>query len=184
MVEKKLKQIAQKENGNYSINDYAISFTDGSRSPQSEYKIDFVYKDCRIYIIIQTGHVEFANIICELSSYIRPLDFKIDSTSPFENLFLRRSSRFNIECDNANFKSFLENDALTVFDDMMNTQNFNPTIFTENEGLRQKIKIEHHLAFPKWIESIDIINAFLKKVIDELKSDNRYISNADYRHKN
>ena len=94
MVEKKLKQIAQKENGNYSINDYAISFTDGSRSPQSEYKIDFVYKDCRIYIIIQTGHVEFANIICELSSYIRPLDFKIDSTSPFENLFPRRSLYF------------------------------------------------------------------------------------------
>lgn len=183
MIESKLKQIASELNGEYIIEDYKISFTDGSRSPETYHKVRYEYGESKIFILIQTGFTETARVITTLSTYTRPIEFKIDCISPFENLFLRRVSRFKVKCENQNFKHFLENKALLIFDKIMETENFNPRIFTQYESNNQ-IVIEFHLGFPKWIEIFDELNQFLKSIIDELNSDNRFMSHKAYKGKN
>jgi hypothetical protein len=66
----------------------------------------------------------------------------------------------------------------------MKTENFNPLIFSQNDELKNQIVLEFHLGFPKWTEIFDEINEFLKLIIDELNSDNRFISNKVYKEKN
>ena len=184
MIESKLKKIASELNGEYAIEDYKISFTDGSRSPETYHKVKYKYSDSEIFILIQTGFTETARVITTLSTYTRPLEFEIDCVSPFENLFFRRKTRFKVKCEDQNFKHFLENKALLIFDNIMETENFNPRIFTQNDELKNQVVLEFHLGFPKWTEIFDEINEFLKLVIDELNSDNRFISNKVYKEKN
>ena len=184
MIESKLKKIASELNGEYAIQDYKISFTDGSRSPETYHKVKYKYSDSEIFILIQTGFTETARVITTLSTYTRPLEFEIDCVSPFENLFFRRKTRFKVKCEDQNFKHFLENKALLIFDNIMETENFNPRIFTQNDELKNQVVLEFHLGFPKWTEIFDEINEFLKLVIDELNSDNRFISNKVYKEKN
>lgn len=181
MIKSKLKQIASDENGKYSVNEHTRVFSDGSRCPEIEHKIIFSYNDCNIKIFISTGFVETANVNCVLSSYIRPLDFEIESISPFINLFLRRKSRFKVKCKNKNFKDFLENRALLIFNEAMNTKNFAPNIFSKNENSYNQIVMEFHLVFSEWIEIFENIIVFYKTIIDELKSDNRFISSSHYK---
>ncbi len=109
MIESKLEKIASELNGEYTIEDYKISFTDGSRSPETSHKVKYKYTESEIFILIQTGFTETARVITTLSTYTRPLEFEIDCVSPFENLFLRRKTRFKVKCENQNFKNFLEN---------------------------------------------------------------------------
>ena len=184
MIESKLTQIASELNGKYTIEDYKISFTDGSRSPETYHKVKYQYSESDIFILIQTGFTETARVITTLSTYTRPIEFEIDCVSPFENLFLRRKTRFKVKCENLNFKHFLENKALPIFDNIMETENFNPRIFTQNDEMKNQIVLEFHLGFPKWTEIFDEINDFLKLIIDELNSDNRFISNKVYKEKN
>ena len=184
MIDSKLKQIASELNGEYTIEDYKISFTDGSRSPESYHKVRYEYAESKIFILIQTGFTETARVITTLSPYTRPIEFEIDCVSPFENLFLRRKSRFKVKCKNQNFKHFLENKALRIFIKIMETENFNPRIFTQNDESNNQIILEFHLGFPKWPEIFDEINQFLKLIIDELNSNNRFVSHKAYKEKN
>ncbi len=184
MIESKLEKIASELNGEYTIEDYKISFTDGSRSPETYHKVKYKYTESEIFILIQTGFTETARVITTLSTYTRPLEFEIDCVSPFENLFLRRKTRFKVKCENQNFKNFLENKALPIFDNIMETENFNPLIFTQNDEMKNQIVLEFHLGFPKWTEIFDEITNFLNLIIDELNSDNRFISNKVYKEKN
>lgn len=184
MMESKLEQIASNENGKYSVKEYTKVFADGSRCPEVEQKIQFSYNDCDIDISISTGFVETATINCSLSSYIRPLNFEIESISPFINLFLRRKSRFKVKCKNKNLKYFLENNALLIFNDIMKTKNFAPNIYSKKEGSSNRIVMEFHLAFAEWVEIFEKVISFFKIVIDELKSDNRFISNVVYKTNN
>lgn len=55
MIESYLEYIASNENGHYTTEDYKISFLDGSRSPQTNHKVQFDYNDSFIDISIQTG---------------------------------------------------------------------------------------------------------------------------------
>lgn len=184
MIESKLKKIASELNGEYTIENYTISFTDGSRSPETYHKVRYEYSESQIFILIQTGFKETARVIATLSTYTRPIEFEIDCISPFENLFMRRKSRFEVKCENKNFKHFLNNNALRVFDKIMETENFIPRIFTQIDESDNQIVFEFHLGFPKWIEIFDEINQFLKLTIDELNSDNRFISHKIYKEKN
>lgn len=184
MIESKLEKIASELNGKYTIEDYKISFTDGSQSPETYHKVKYKYSESEIFILIQTGFTETARVITTLSTYTRPLEFEIDCVTPFENLFLRRKTRFKVKCENQNFKNFLENKALPIFDNIMETENFNPRFFTQNDEMKNQIVLEFHLGFPKWTEIFDEINDFLNLIIDELNSDNRFISNKVYKEKN
>lgn len=184
MIESKLEKIASELNGAYTIEDYKMIFTDGSRRPETYHIVKYEYSESEIFILIQTGFTETATVIATLSTYIRPLEFEIDCVSPFENLFLRRKTRFKVKCENQNFKHFLENKALLIFDNIMETENFNPRIFTQNNELKNQIVLEFHLGFPKWTEIFSEITEFLKLIIDELNSDNKFISNKIYREKN
>ena len=184
MIESQLEKIASELNGEYTIEDYIISFIDGSRSPETYHKVNYEYSESQILILIQTGLIETARVITTLSTYTRPIEFEIDCVSPFENLFLRRKTRFKVKCRNQNFKHFLENKALLIFDSIMETENFNPRIFTQIDELNNQIVLEFHLGFPKWTEIFDEINQFLKSIIDELNSDNRFILNKVYTEKN
>ncbi|MDO5971375.1 hypothetical protein Q4Q35_16330 [Flavivirga aquimarina] len=184
MIESKLKQIASELNGEYTIEDYKMIFTDGSRSPETYHIVKYEYAESEILILIQTGFTETARVITTLSTYTRPIEFEIDCVSPFENLFLRRKTRFKVKCKNQNFKFFLENEALMTFDNIMETENFNPRIFMQNNESNDQIVMEFHLGFPKWTEIFDEINLFLKSIIDELNSDNRFISHKVYKEKN
>lgn len=181
MIKSKLKQIASNENGKYSIKEHARIFADGSRCPEVEHNIIFNYNDCDIKIFVSTGFVETSKTTCTLSSYIRPIDFEIESFSPFINLFLRRKSRFKVKCKNKNFKHFLDSNALSVFNKSMRTKNFAPHIFSQNHGSANNIIMEFHLAFEEWVEIFEEVISFYKKVIDELKSDNRFIVNSVYK---
>ena len=184
MIESKLEKLASDWNGKYTIEYYKKSFTDGSRSPETYHKVKYKYSESEIFILVQTGFTETARVITTLSTYTRPLEFEIDCVSPFENLFLRRKSRFKVKCTNQNFKHFLENKSLPIFDKIMETENFNPRIFTQNDELNNLIVLEFHLAFPKWCEIFHEINQFLKAIIGELNSDNRFISHNVYKEKN
>lgn len=184
MIESKLKQIASDENGKYSKKEYTRVSTDGSRCPEIKHRILLTYHDCDIEIFINTGFLHTASVICNLSSYIRPIEFKINSLSPFINLFLRKKSRFKVKCNNDNFKYFLENKALIIFDDVMRTKNFDPSIFSDNTESINQIKMEFHIAFPDWINIFKKIISFYKIIIEELESDNRFISNNLYRENN
>ncbi|MEC3906227.1 hypothetical protein VOI54_04310 [Tamlana sp. 2201CG12-4] len=184
MTTTKLKQIADNENGEYSIKEHKRVFTDGSRCPEIEHKIQFSYTECNIEILISTGFKEAANINCTLSSYIQSLDFEIESISPFINLFLRKKSRFKVKCRHKNFKYFLENKALIIFEETMKTKNFAPNIFSKNNGLHNRIVMEFHLAFSEWVEIFESVILFFKTIIDELKSDNRFISSTHYKENN
>lgn len=181
MIESRLKQIASNENGEYSVKEQSRIFADGSRCPEIEHRIQISYNDCDIKIFISTGFLEIANVNCILSSYIRPIDFEIESVSPFMNLFLRRKSIFKVKCKNKNFKYFLENKALLIFDDDINTKNFAPTIYSKKEGRSNNIVMEFHLAFEDWIDIFEDVILFFKSVIDELNSDNRFISHTHYK---
>ncbi len=184
MIESRLKKLASELNGEYTVKPYKIAFFDGSRSPETYHKIQYEYDGSKIIILIQVGFTETARIITELSTHTRPIEFKIECVSPFENVFLRRKSRFKVKCKNQNFKYFLENKALPYFDEIMSTENFNPRIFTKNEELKNQIIIEFHLGFPKWKEIFEEINSFLEAVIDELNSGNRFVSNKIYKENN
>ncbi|NGX85409.1 hypothetical protein [Aequorivita sp. KMM 9714] len=184
MIESRLKHIASELNGEYTIEDYKMIFTDGSRSPETYHIVKYEYAESEIHILIQTGFTETARILTKLSTYTRPIEFEIDCVSPFENLFLRRKTRFKVKCKNQNFKHFLENKALRTFDTIMKTENFNPRIFSENHESINQIVMEFHLGFPKWTEIFEEINQFLKSIIDELNSDKRFISNKIYKEKN
>jgi len=184
MIESKLEKIASELNGEYSIEDYKISFSDGSRTPETYHKVKYEHSESEIFILIQTGFTETARVITTLSAYTRPIEFEIDCISPFENLFRRRKSRFKVKCENLNFNYFLVNRALPIFDNIMETENFNPRFYTQNDGSKNQIVLEFHLGFPKWTEIFDEINQFLKSIIDELNSDNRFISNKEYKEKN
>lgn len=184
MIESKLENIASELNGEYIIEDYKISFTDGSRSPETYHKVKYEYFESEIFILIQVGFTETARVITTLSTYTRPIEFEIECVSPFENLFLRRKTRFKVKCKNQNFKHFLENKALLIFNNIMETENFNPRIFTQNDESNNQIVFEFHLGFPKWTEIFDEINQFLKSIIDELNSDNRFVSHKVYKEKN
>ena len=184
MIESKLKQIASELNGEYTIEEYKISFTDGSRCPETYHIVKYEYAESEIHILIQTGFTETARILTTLSTYTRPIEFEIDCVSPFENLFSRKKTRFKVKCENENFEHFLENKALLIFDNIMKTENFNPRVFTQNQESNNQVVIEFHLGFPKWTEIFDQINQFLKLIIEELNSDNRFISNKVYKEKN
>ena len=101
--------------------------------------------------------------LCVLSSYIRPINFEIESISPFINLFLRRKSRFKVKCENKNFKYFLENRGLLVFSKEMKTKNFAPIIFSKNESSSNRIVMEFHLAFDNWVEIFDKVVFILQE---------------------
>ena len=184
MIESQLEKIASELNGEYTIEDYKISFTDGSRSPETYHKVKYEYAESEIFILIQTGFTETARVMTTLSPFTRPIEFEIDCVSPFENLFLRRKSRFKVKCENKNFKYFLENKALSIFDNIMKSENYNPRIFTQKLDSKNQIVIEFHLGFENWMEIFDEITEFLKSIIDELNSDNRFISNKIYKEKN
>ena len=184
MIESKLEKIASELNGEYTIENYKMIFLDGSRSPENYHTIKYEYSESQIHILVQTGFTETARIITTLSTYTRPIEFEIDCISPFENLFFRRKSRFKVKCQNKNFKHFLENKALRAFDNIMKTENFNPRIFTQNHESINQIVMEFHLGFSKWTEIFDEIDQFLKSIIDELNSNNQFISNKVYKEKN
>lgn len=183
MIENRLSKIASEENGIYNFSEGKAVFTDGSRSPDNLHQIQFNYQECLIDIKIDIGVVNSVIVVCILSSDIRPIDFRIDSISHFENLFFNRKSRFKVECDNSNFKYFLENKALNIFEDISHSESFEPNIYTDNELTNKKIIIEFAICFPCWLTAIEKTNEFMKTVIRELKSDNRFISNTIYRQK-
>ena len=184
MIVSKLEKIASELNGKYTIDRHKIDFLDGSTSPETYHTIKYEYAASEIVIFAQTGFTETARVITTLSSFIRPIEFEIDCISPFENLFLRRESRFKVTCKNENFKYFLEHKALAAFDKTMETENFVPRVFTQNESMKNQIIFQFHLGFPKWLDIFTEIDQFLKLVIDELKSDNRFISHNEYKGKN
>ena len=184
MIESKLEKIASDENGKYTIEDYKTSFTDGSRSPETYHIVTFEYRESEIRIVVQNGFIETARVIVTLSTYTRPIEFEIDCISPFENLFLRRKTRFKVKCKNKNFKHFLENKALSIFDNVMESENYNPRFYTQVENSNNQIVIEFHLGFENWTDIFNEITTFLKLIIDELNSDNRFTSNKIYKETN
>lgn len=175
----KLSQIAKEENGEYSYEDGTAVFADGSRCPESYYHLKYFYKETHIEMFVETGLVQSTRITCNLSTYLKPIDFRIECLSPFINLFLRKKSRFKVICPNEQFKRFLANDALSIFNEIINSKNFDPRIYSNKENSKNQIIFVTHLAFPNWVEIFDKINEFLKLIIDELDSDNRYISNRN-----
>lgn len=127
------------------------------------------------------GFKDFAIINCDLTSYIRPFDFEIESYSPFINLFLRKKSRFKIKCKNKKFKYFLEYKALSIFDEDMKTKNFTPRIFSQSIGSNNQIVIEFHLEFSEWVQIFEKVILFYKTIIDQLILSRRFISNDSYK---
>ena len=176
MIESQLKRIASELGGEYSIQYYKISFTDGSRNPETHHKIDYKYSESEISILVQTGFTETARVVATLAANTVPIEFEINSISPFENLFLRRKTRFKIKCKKQNFKYFLESKALLIFDHTMKTKNFNPRIFTQVNEFKNQIIFEFHLGFPEWYNAFEEINQCLKSIIDALNANNEFTS--------
>lgn len=170
MLTSDLNKIAAELNGKYTIENTKISFTDGSRSPETYHKISYKYQQSDIFILIQTGFTETAKVSARLPQSYKNIPFEINTISPFENLFLRKTSRFKVKCKNQNFKQFLEIKALPIFDKMMEAQNFSPRIFSENLESANQIVLEFHLGFPKWREIFSDIHLFLISVTDELNT--------------
>ncbi len=81
---------------------------------------------------------------------------------------------------NENFKYFLEKKALPIFDNVIKTKNFSPEIYSYNKTSENKIIFEFHLGFENWIEIYEDIIIFLKLIIDELNSGNRFIAFKEY----
>ena len=177
IVKARVAEIATKEGGQYAFERSVAHLGDGGTCPVTHYYTKFEYKDCDIIVSIKTGQIESASVECTLASHIRPVAFNIESISPFVSLFLRRKSRFKVKCENESFKQFLDEQALPVFNEVMDTKNFAPRIYTVKEGFDNKIKVNFHLAFPGWIDVFEDIISFLKLTVDELLSDNRWRSN-------
>lgn len=170
MIETYLQNIATTENGNYSCEQLQVAFPDGSKRLQSAHKLQFQYDDSVIEILIEIGLSDSVKIVSSIPNATPLVDFEIESISPFENLFFRRKSRFKVKCKSKTFKYFLENNALTVFDTMMKTQNFSPNIFYQKQEAHPEIVFEFHIAFENWIYTIEDIIQFLKIVLTELKN--------------
>ena len=170
MIENYLQNIATNENGSYICEHLKVAFPDGSKRPQSNHKLQFQYNDSVIEILIQIGISDSVKIVATIPNSTFLVDFEIECLSPFENLFFRRRSRFKVKCKNKTFKYFLKNNALTVFDEIMETKNFDPRIFYQNHESHHEIVFEFHIAFENWIYTIEDIIKFLKIVLAELKN--------------
>lgn len=170
MIETYLQKIATNENGSYSCEQLQVAFPNGSKRPQSNHKLQFQHHDSVIEILIQIGLGDSVEILTTIPHSTALVDFEITCVSPFENLFFRRKSRFKVKCKNKNFNSFLEDTALIVFDGIMETRNFAPRIFYQNQESHHKIICEFHIAFENWMYAIEDIIKFLKIVLTELKN--------------
>ena len=170
MIENYLQNIATYEKGIYTCEHLKVAFPDGSKRPQSNHKLQFQHNGSVIEILILVGLVDSVKIMATIPHYTQLADFQIECLSPFENLFFRRKSRFKVKCKNKTFKYFLENNALTVFDEIMKTQNFDPRIFHQNQDSHHQIVFEFHIVFENWVCIMEHIIKFLKIVLDELKN--------------
>ena len=164
MIETYLQNIATNENGSYNCEHLKVTLNDGSKRLQSNHKLQFKPKDSVIEILIQIGLGDSVKIVTTIPHSTVLVDFEIECISPFENLFFRRKSRFKVKCRNENFKYFLENNALSVFDEIMENQNFDPRIFTQNHESRQEIIFEFHIAFENWLYTIEEIIKFFSPI--------------------
>ena len=169
MIETYLQNIATSEKGNYIVEQIKVALPNGSKRRQSNHKLQFKYNSSVIEILIQIGLGDSVKIVTTIPHSTQLVDFEIECISPFENLFMRRKSRFKVKSKNKTFKYFLENNALEVFDKIMESQNFDPRIFTQNQQSHNEIVFEFHIAFENWIYTIEDIIKFLKMVLDELR---------------
>jgi hypothetical protein len=169
MIETYLQNIASNENGRYTFEYFKVGLPIGSKGYQTNHKLQFEYNESVIEILIQIGLGDSVKIVTTIPYFTQLVDFAVECISPFENLFLRRKSRFKVKSKNKTFRYFLENKALAVFDKIMETQNFDPRIFTQNQESHRELVFEYHIAFENWIFTIEEIIKFLKIVLDELK---------------
>lgn len=170
MIDSKFKKIALAENGQYDKNETTVSLFDSSRCPEIHYRVYFNYEDCFIDIQIKTGLVNAARAEIRLSPNITPVKFEINSIDHFTNLFLRKKSRFKVKCKNKKFKNFLENKGLCSFNQIMESQNFDPTFFTQKTDSTNKIVTEFSIIFQDWINVFEELITFFKLLINELKA--------------
>ena len=170
MIETYLQNIATIENGSYIREHLKVDFPDGSRRPTSNHKLQFQFNDSVIEILIQIGLSDSVKIVVAIPHSTNLIDFEIECLSPFENLFFQRRNRFKVKCKNKTFKYFLKNNALTVFDEIMKTKNFDPRIFYQNQESHHEIVFEFHISFEIWVYSIEDIIKFLKVILAELKN--------------
>jgi len=132
------------------------------------YLLKLDYKDNKISVINRTGTAFIGTIICKLPKSTQKIPFKIESTSHFFNLFLRKKSRLKIESKNENLKHFIKNSgAFKTLDKIANKVDFNPTITLNSED--NEISTKYHLEFEDWTQVIEPIIAFYKDLADELE---------------
>ena len=184
MYRKFFKNLAEKENGKFYFKDEDISIGMGARSPNVFYKITFDYKNNPFTIINRTGTAYVGTISCELNKILQPIEFEINNTSHFQNLFLRKKSRLKIKSENSNIKYFLtKNNSLNILNQIAKKDDFSPIITCEFDET-WRIVNKYHLEFDNWIEPIEPTIELFKNLIDEFEKRIANISPKSYREMN
>ena len=186
MIKTYFKEIAERENGKFYFKDEnVVIHITGARTPNVIFQIKFKYKGNKIVIKNRTGTNYIGSIICDFTSHLQIVEFKINSRSHLSNLFTRKKSRFIILCENKNFVHFLNtNMAFKKLSEIANKTNFTPEVDCIKKDKSGKITTNYHLEFDDWTQVIEPMIDFYKNIIDEFEKRNAHLSNSQYRSMN
>ena len=174
------RAIAEKENGEFYFQDADIKVGGGVRSPNVNYLIKFIYKDC-VFSVLNTCGLSFeANITCKLAKNLQAIPFEITSIPHLTNLFLRKKSRFKIKAENENMSYFLkQNKALKELSILAHKDNYSPWMVCDTK--EQTIVTKYHLEFDDWTAVIEPTIIFYKNLIDEFEKRIANLNHSQYR---
>jgi len=181
MIKQYFKELAAQEQGKFYYYDEDVDIGGGSRNPYVIFLIKFYYRDHEIIVDNRTGTSFEGCITCNLASYAQPIDFEITSISHIANLFLRKKSRFKINCSNKNLGHFLKtNDSLKELSIIAQKEDFSPYIRCEERDGKYSIITNYHLEFGNWTQVLEPLIAFYKDIVDLLEKHIAHLSYDSY----
>lgn len=167
MIKSTFEKLAEEENGQFHEQNKKYYGRGMSHAPVSKYLLKVVYRDQEVSVLYELGNYNLAKVECILSSGLGVPEFRIKTKGQFWLIFNKTKDKFEIECENSNFKEWLLNRLKILGLDRISRDSlFEPKIFGRKEEGGFEIVTKYHLEFSNKENVIRPLIEFYKALID------------------
>ena len=167
MIENKFIELAEKYNCEYTVENFKVNGSLGSKLPITIYAITINHSGVDIYIVFDFGNSNMAEFRFELKFENKIPEFYLSTRDNFIRLFNKKNRVWNITCKNEIFankiKKMLSDSGL---ERLAKDEAFEPLIegvFLDNIYV---FTAKYYLGFYKKEESLDLMLKFQFEMID------------------